>query len=772
MRKGWHVLAAGVLMAMLLVGVTAVAQDSGPSLVVHVGMDGYCIEGRWCPVRVVMANSGPGFEGEVQIEIRDYYGSDVYSHPVVLPTGSRKAYFLHIPATRSFQVRLLSGDRTLISQPVVPHILDPQDRLYGIVGENPSAFNFLSDVAPPGGQTVVAHLQPDELSSDYLGWQTLNMLVLNDSDTSAFSAEQLQTLETWVALGGHLLVGGGPGGPQTAAAVAHLLPVEVGAVRTVDNLAALGTYLHTAVTAGPYAVTEAALRDGADALIQQGNLVLLARRPLENGTVTFVAFDAALNPFPTRQEDRLRLWEMLTEVQPNRRPGFSVTDSYSAREAVATIPGIEPVSICQLLIFLLAYTVLIGPLNYFILRRFDRRELAWLTIPLLVLGFTACAYLTGFQIRGNSPILHQVGIVYAPAGSQRGRAVELVGIFSPRRARYDLRANNAAFSHIPETYSYDSSGPGAFSVVEEGSVRTLRNLRVELGGLQSLQAEGLVTVSPPTSDLQILIDASGEAWLRGTLQNGDLPLEDAMILAGQASYHIGNLEAHQQVAINTKMGSNPSLSSDLSSQILAAPSGGYYSDARLYRRYQLTRAYLSAYNQPFPAGVYLVGWRDEAALDIELIDQRASYQGTTLYIFGLSFTASRSGQHITFGPEQISREVEGTSGYPEFYPDVIGLPPGSEVTFRFTIWPQTTITQVTSLQISLTSPDTFNDPPQVLLWNWETASWDEQTVSWNDNQIPNPGPYVRSDGTVRMQLSSLRSYIYLNSVLITIEGQQ
>lgn len=776
MHRAWYILAAAALVVTLLGGLHAAAQDSGPNVVVNVGIDGYCLEGRWCPVRVVISNSGPGFEGEVQIEIRNYYGNDVYSHPVVLPTGSRKAYFLHIPATRSFQLRLVSGDRTIVNRPVTPYILDPQDRLYGVVGENPSAFNFLSDITPPGGQTAVAHLQPDELSSDYWGWQTLDMLVLNDADTSAFSEEQLQALETWVSLGGHLLVGGGPGGPQTAAAVAHLLPVEVGAVRTIDDLTALGTYLDTAVTPGPYVVTQAAIRDNADTIVQQGNLVLLARRSLGSGTVSFVAFDAALNPFPTRQEDRARLWEMLAGVQANRRPGFSIANSYSAYEAVGAIPGVKPISICQILVFLLAYTALIGPLNYFILRRFDRRELAWLTIPLLVFSFTACAYVTGFQVRGRRPILHELGIVYTPAGSQQGQAVELVGVFSPRRAHYDIRAEGAIFSRIADTSYPDSASLGALSIVEEGTSRTVRDIRVNVGGVQSLQAAGLVTTSPPTSDLQIFTDASGETWLRGTLRNGDLPLENAVVLAGQASYRLGNLQAQQQVAINTKLGSGLSLSGDLSSQILGATPDGYYSDVQIYRRYQLLETFLGYYNRPFPAGIYLAGWYDEAALNIELVDQRANYQGTTLYLFGLSFTTTHGGPNRIIGPEQISREMEEMSGYPEIYPEMIGLPPGSSVTFRFTVWPQTTITQTTALQVSLISGDSsWSDPPQVALWNWENESWDEQAVSWNDNQIPNPNRYVRSDCTVRLRLSAPSSgnyYIYIQDVLITIEGQQ
>jgi hypothetical protein len=77
------------------------------------------------------------------------------------------------------------------------------------------------------------------------------VLILNDVDTTALSGEQRQALETWVAHGGHLIVGGGAGAARTVAGLADpstalrqgsehgLLPVTVGGTRSVDDLRAL-----------------------------------------------------------------------------------------------------------------------------------------------------------------------------------------------------------------------------------------------------------------------------------------------------------------------------------------------------------------------------------------------------------------------------------------------------------------------------------------------------------------------------------------------------
>src|SRR5205085_852445 len=57
----------------------------------------------------------------------------------------------------------------------------------------------------------------------------------------------------------------------------------------------------------------------------------------------------------------------------------------------------EPLGIA---IFLLVYILLIGPVNFIVLRRMRRAELAWITIPALVLIFSVGAYLIGYQSKG------------------------------------------------------------------------------------------------------------------------------------------------------------------------------------------------------------------------------------------------------------------------------------------------------------------------------------------------------------------------------------
>ncbi|NOG49686.1 MAG: hypothetical protein HND48_09765 [Chloroflexi bacterium] len=71
-----------------------------------------------------------------------------------------------------------------------------------------------------------------------------------------------------------------------------------------------------------------------------------------------------------------------------------------------------------MLAFLLAYVVLIGPVNYFILSRIGRREFAWLTVPGLIAVFTIAAWVTGFNLRGTDVTLSRLSVIESWPGAE------------------------------------------------------------------------------------------------------------------------------------------------------------------------------------------------------------------------------------------------------------------------------------------------------------------------------------------------------------------
>ena len=648
-----------VSLAIVLAGTCghAAAQAGSPTLDVTVGFDGYCHSGDWCPVYVVVSNEGADIEGDLRVVVEgagSRVAPSVYGRPVVMPTHSRKAYSFVLPPADSFSryqpvVQLTAGGRSLASVPAAVTWLAEGDRLYGVTSSSPSSLNFLGDVTPAGGRAAVAHLDLEALPPDPLGWGGLDVLVVSDVDTTSLGGRQRQSLETWVAHGGHLVVGGGAGTARTVAGVADLLPVVVEGTRSVDDLRPLGEPWGATLALGPYAVAQVALRNG-EALIERadeaGGLVLLARRTYGAGAVDFLAFDAGINPF-SHWEDNLRLWESIVGASRVRNPRIAVHDGYAAYEAVRAIPGVELPSILQGLAFMLAYTLLIGPINYLVLRKLDRLELAWLTIPVLIVGFTVCAYATGFQVRGGTAILHRLAAVYVPPDASVGHVSEVVGLFSPRRTTYDVRIAGAGGRRM----SGDSAGGSAagattrplrFVVQAEGL--TVTDLRVDVGGIQPFVVEGYTYVPPVDVDLRLVdgapsewpsrrYGASGLARVEGTLRNGEIPLRDVVLISGDQEQRLGDLGAGEEFDVSLQHSVNAGLL-DVPERILGP--GAYWSDRGLYRRYQFLQSLFPPGGSQGPLdGVYLVGWAEEVPLPADVVERPFSAVETVLYIYAL-----------------------------------------------------------------------------------------------------------------------------------------
>ncbi|MDY6877879.1 MAG: hypothetical protein SWK90_16980 [Chloroflexota bacterium] len=784
----WPALAAVVLLIWTCGSV--VAQDTGPTMQVTAGFDGYCRRDGWCPIYIHLSNEGAGVEGELNVAVRGASSGteqDVYAKSVLLPAHSRKAFFLYLPAadwTSQLIVRLTSGGETLVLHPARVRRLGEEDRLYGVVSNNPSALNFLSDVAPAGWQAAVAHLDLETLLPSPLGWEALDVLILSDVDTTALGAEQRQALETWVLHGGHLIVGGGAGAARTVAGVADLLPVTVGGgTQSVENLWALGDQ----VAPGPYAVAEATLRDG-EALIEQegeqGSLILLARRNYGAGKVDFMAFDAGLNPFAS-WDDNTQMWEFIVgpRVADTRR--LSVRNQYGVRDAINAIPGLKVPSTLQILAFMLVYTLLVGPVNYLILRKFERRELAWLTIPALVVGFTIIAYVTGFQIRGGMAIVHRLAAVYVPEGAGVGRVSQLVGLFSPRRTTYDVHVQDALVHQVPGDSYYGGPAAQPLYVAEEAGGSTVTGLRVDVGGIRPFVTEGYAVVPPVEADLRLAASTTGDLRVEGTLTMTGR-LEEAVLLAGWQQQRLGDLEPGQVATVSVQVASGvvpPSYyhASQLPEQIVGP--GNYLDDRNLHRRYQFLQAIfvpqgsgVTSGGMPLESGVYLIGWTEEQVpLPVEVVERPFSTFETGLYVYDLPVVGLETGTTVTIPPDLIERQVEEMTGPVEVWSERFHIGPESEVVFRFIVWPGVVVRQVDELVLDMqgSSYGTTTNPPTISLWNRESEEWDVLDVGWGRHSIPDAGAYVTSSGEVLLRLATGAEWsAEIESLTITITGQR
>ncbi len=95
------------------------------------------------------------------------------------------------------------------------------------------------------------------------------------------------------------------------------------------------------------------------------------------------------------------------------------------------LPSLALPPIGGLLVLLFGYVVLVGPVNYVVLRRIDRREWAWITVPVLIVVFTVGSFGIGGLLRGSDVIVHEVGIVRGAPGVASATIQSYLGHLQP-----------------------------------------------------------------------------------------------------------------------------------------------------------------------------------------------------------------------------------------------------------------------------------------------------------------------------------------------------
>ena len=104
----------------------------------------------------------------------------------------------------------------------------------------------------------------------------------------------------------------------------------------------------------------------------------------------------------------------------------------------SNIEAMEMPSVMLILFLFLFYLALAGPLNYIFLKKIDKREWAWVTIPALSIIFAALIFFLGYNTKGGELIVNTISLVDMNANEEEGNLTNYVGIFIPRRGDYEV----------------------------------------------------------------------------------------------------------------------------------------------------------------------------------------------------------------------------------------------------------------------------------------------------------------------------------------------
>ncbi|HUH17029.1 MAG TPA: hypothetical protein VMM85_03700 [Methylomirabilota bacterium] len=633
--------------------------------------------GGWVAVATTLINEGEPTEGNLSAETR----AGTVQRYVEMPAGARKVITLYVQPDafqRKVTVTYQEPNGTVTAE-VDVRVLEQSNAQIAIVGDGGGSLrpqiSGPDRVNAPEPITLTAADIPDRP-------EPLNGLsaIVWAADGSALSEAQRDSLERWVGDGGHLVVVGGADWQARTAAFTDLLPLrDLAAVDDVAH-AVLASWSGVDAPAESEAtVSTGALHDDARALVTaEDGTILASMRSIGAGRTILLGTDLATDAY-RGWEGAPHLWSRLLPsggmlAQFFGEQGFFPEEAdNSMSQALQNLPGLEIPPAELLLAIIAAYIILIGPISYVVLRRLDRREMAWITAPLLVVLFTACSYGIGTTLKGGDLIVNQISLVRSSGLDGAASVESYTGIFSPQRSSYDVSVDaDALMAPLRPNFFFDGRGGqprGTDVVADQGNPARIRDLSIGVFGFESVRADGVIDHSPSLS-----VTWSGQdGEMVGTVTNiGELPVEDVAYVSGAGGEMIGDLEPGESREF--KLPSTNFNGSAASDQVYGF--GGFDPTSDAERETTMRRRVIDAlvgYGggfMPMPVadsglqggrGPFVIGWSDRPGpLPIEI--DGFTPQRYTQSVEVISVRPSLGTGDVTIGPSQMITAILDTEG--------------------------------------------------------------------------------------------------------------
>ncbi|MEQ8791176.1 MAG: hypothetical protein RIC55_33245 [Pirellulaceae bacterium] len=487
--KAMAILAALIVSAVFLVPrASLLAQDekspaAGPGVEsVALGFDGAYKVGYWTPVHITLAGGPKAIEGRLKLVLPDGDGvrcEIVDDEPFSLAAGDKTTLLRYAKFGRigsEISVALVDADGAAIAAPLVmtagklAKAVPATNQLVVTIGRDAGVNDTLAAAnrQRAADEQRVAALIDDaaRLPDRWYGYEGVDTVVLTTSDGETFQAisdAQLEALDRWVLLGGHLVLCAGAEGEalfRTPGRFARFAPGTFAEVVQETRTGGLEEYARAErIDAGQSVATFRIAMSRLDAprgtveahesIRQQTPAVIRSAHGF--GQLTFAAVDLDAPPLST-WGGRSRFLGRLLEATLRRpeeselsRPSGQVSHigyrdmTGQLRGALDQFAGVTPFAFSWVAGLIIVYILIIGPLDYFFLRKVvGNMAWTWVTFPLAVIGGCALAWYLADVSRGGSVKVNQVDLVDIDVESNLLRGTSWSHVYSPNTQRFDL----------------------------------------------------------------------------------------------------------------------------------------------------------------------------------------------------------------------------------------------------------------------------------------------------------------------------------------------
>ena len=207
-------------------------------------------------------------------------------------------------------------------------------------------------------------------------------------------------------------------------------------------------------------------------------------------------------------------------------------------QALSNLPSLNLPAWWLIGSLILVYVLLVGPVNYVVLRAMNRRALAWITVPAIAIVAAGGAYGTGVITKGTSVQANELSIIHVESGWDRAYQEAYTGILAPTRGDYQVGVAGGR-TMISPLYSYGNP----FIDPNQGLLRIdTANDAITMPGMSAFTLRGFASESVALAPRVEATATVAGGKLVGTVRNASTTLfSDGVVLAGNSFQKLGAL---------------------------------------------------------------------------------------------------------------------------------------------------------------------------------------------------------------------------------------
>ncbi len=527
------------------------------------GLEGKYRALKYIPVTVEFTSSEKDFNGEVEIRTSGARTStyDSYSKEISVPQGETGKLTIPIKlleGSSKITVNLVENGKVLFEKKsLISNGRVSESNLFmGVLTDDQTSLSYTGSVMfdnpnSPGYKGVIEKVQLDEkiIGENNLNIDGLDIILINNYNMSNLKAEQYKALSSWVNKGGTLIIGAGANEGKTISNIDNeFLSIKSRGTKE-KNITLVDENLKLIVS--DLEVKDSKIKNGSD----DNPLTYSLKRG--KGEIIVTTFDLGLDPLISSKDAGKFFSNIIsdstTKLFENNMNGGYMQGYYRASELTRTIPINEIVGVKSLIIVLSLYAVIVGIILYIVLKKINKRDFAWIVIPVISILFTFIIYFMGSATRVNDIVLNQNNIILVDENG-KGTAKGYLGIGSKYKSDViikkpeDLTMNYATI----DNYYYGNEEEEGSSILRVKTTYSGNNSYFTFNNSDALDMKPFEVVGKEQiiSTIESSFNLS-EGNLNGKVKNSlGYDINKLLLVAGRNIWDIGSINKDEEKEIS------------------------------------------------------------------------------------------------------------------------------------------------------------------------------------------------------------------------------